>query len=320
MNVYELQPRFTALFSGLDTAFGTGRGQWIKRPPRPSDWVDHLSGRGPGLGIAPLRPDSTVKFAAIDLDEPDFDAAREMQKYIPGASFIERSRSGNAHCWCFFREPIDAWVPMGILRAATEAAGKDHVEVFPKNWDFSRVRLGSYVNLPYHGDNRPIVTFAVGEGNSGKHVEWTLEGFLNEAHITLNDSQAWKDKARWLGLEPPAQRETKAEFGTQPYLHRCAEYLIENAEDNPVVKGHRAVVYFSLAKMLTNWSQIDHDEALDLMRSVNDCSAPHDRVSDGELRRILGNAERGQFTSFGCDDPVFAPYADPTCRIANPRR
>jgi hypothetical protein len=68
---------------------------------------------------------------------------------------------------------------------------------------------------------------------------------------------------------------------------------------------------------LTNWRECDHDEALMLMRSVNECSP--DRIADTELRRILGNAERGQFTSTGCDDPLFAPYAHPSCPIANPR-
>jgi hypothetical protein len=88
-----------------------------------------LQGDGPGIGIAPLRPDSKVGFAAIDLDEPDFDAARRMQEFIPGTSWIERSRSGNAHIWVFFVEPIDAWVPMGVLRYATTAVGKQGVEV-----------------------------------------------------------------------------------------------------------------------------------------------------------------------------------------------
>jgi hypothetical protein len=79
-----------------------------------------------------------------------------MQEYIPGTSFIERSRSGNAHVWVFFSEPLEAWVAMGILKEATSGGGKQHVEVFPKNHDFAKVKLGNYINLPYHGSDRPI--------------------------------------------------------------------------------------------------------------------------------------------------------------------
>lgn len=322
-NVYELMPRFRELFAGLEHAFGTGRGEWIKRPHRPEDWIKHLNGEGPGIGIAPLRPDNTVTFAAIDLDEPDFAAAREMQGFLPGRTFVERSRSGNAHVWVFFRDPIEAWVPMGILKTATEAAGKRFVEVFPKNHDFARVKLGNYINLPFHGSRRPILIDDLAS-LSGPHdhtdefefSEMTLEGFVNAAEESRNDPEEWRKRARWLLLEPPESREKLAEFGNQNHLHICAEHILENAEENPVLEGHRAVVYFCLAKQLTNWNQVDHDEALSMMRAVNEASP--DKISDTELRRILGNAERGQFTSTGCDDPLFAPYAHPDCPIANP--
>lgn len=305
MNVYELQPRFSALFQGLDQAFGTGRGQWIKRPPRTEDFIDHLSGRGPGIGIAPLRPDNTVMFAAIDLDEPDFEAAREMQNYIPGTSFVERSRSGNAHVWVFFASSVEAWIPMGVLKEATLAAGKKHVEIFPKNHDFSRVKLGNYINLPYHGDDRPILY-------DNGHA-YDLYSFLCTAEAHLSDPKAWETRATvWLQLSPPSERKNTSEFGSQPRLHICAEALI-SGETPPPAPGHRANVFFMLAKCLTNWEQCDHDEALDHMRTVNN-SMP-DSIPDSEVVRILGNAEHGRYTSTGCDDPVVTPYTHPDCPI-----
>jgi len=323
VTVYELWPRFAALFDGLDSAFGTGAGRWIKRPPRPEDWVAHLQGRGPGMGIAPLRPDNTVKFAAIDLDEPDFDAAREMQTYIPGASFIERSRSGNSHVWVFFKGPIEAWVPMGILREATIAAGKNHVEVFPKNHDFSRVKLGNYVNLPHHGKQRPTLELVDYEapdsircGEFWLAPQW-LERFLEGAENSLNDPDDWRKRADWLQIHAPESRERSQQFGEADHLHICAEHVI-SGEAGPVTEGHRSVVYFSLAKMLTNCKHYDHDEVVEILRNVNEFSAP-DSIPDSELLRIVGNAERGGFTSTGCDDPLFAPYAHPSCPIANPK-
>ena len=311
-DLVDLQPRFAALFSGLEEAFGTGRGSWVKRAPLPGDFMQHLQGRSVGIGIAPLRPDNTVMFAAIDLDEPDFQAAREMQTYIPGTSFVERSRSGNAHCWVFFKSPCPAWLAMGILREATLAAGKDHVEVFPKNHDFSRVKFGNYINLPYHGTSRPILHSDAGD------PPMMLHEFVSAAEDTLNDPADWEKRAAWMMLAPPDQREQTSTFGEQRNLHVCAEHII-SGEAGPITEGHRSVVYFSLAKMLTNWEQCDHDEAAEILRSVNEDSYP-DNIPDDELMRILGNAERGRFTSTGCDDPLFAPFAHPDCPIANPRR
>lgn len=323
MSVYELHPRFRRLFDGLDTAFGTGEGRWVKRPPNADDFVRHLQGEGPGIGIAPLRPDNTVKFAAIDLDEPDFEAAKRMQKFIPGTSFIERSRSGNAHVWVFFRDPIEAWIPMGVLREVILAAGKEHVEVFPKNHDFTKVRLGNYINLPFHGKERPVVMDDTKTlGGPHDHTdefglsEYTLEGFISAAEESLNNTKEWRKRAQWMMITAPEDRQHNTQFGSQNSLHICADHII-SGDSIPVMAGHRAVVYFSLAKCLTNWKDCDHDEALGFIRAVNEVSP--DPISDSELRRILGNAERGEYTSTGCDDPLFAPYAHPSCPIANPR-
>lgn len=317
MNLYELQPRFAKLFSGLDTAFGYNSKppRWIKRPPRREDYLKHLQGEGFGIGIAPLRPDNTVLFAAIDLDEPDFEAAREMQEYLPGRSFIERSKSGNAHVWVFFEEPVEAWVAMGVLREATIAAGKKGVEVFPKNWDFARVRLGNYINLPYHGDTRKVVSEFAAPG--GVTMYYTLEGFVTQAEQNLNVPEKWRRRAHLLQVPNPADRDrANQDFGTQQNLHMCAEWIIEGNAP-PISDGHRNAVFFALARQLSNWALVDSDEALDLLRSVNDEAT--DKTDDSELRRILGNAERGQYTSTGCDDPLFAPYAHPNCPIAQGR-
>lgn len=317
-SAYELWRPFIDLFGGLERineigAFGTGAGQWVKRPLRPDDVVKHLEGEGPGIGIPPLGPDNKVMFAAIDLDEPDFEAARDMQKFLPKPTFIERSRSGNAHVWAFFREPLEAWVAMGLLKEAVGAAGKTGVEVFPKNHDFSRVKFGNYINLPYHGSDRPIL-FEDEDALCDKDIE----DFLDQ--VELHSPEDWRKRARWLLLEDPSvQRERSgAEFGKQAELHCCAEYIIANAEDNPIVEGHRNAVYFALAKMLTNCALFDHDEAFSLMQEVNDASP--DKAPVSELRRILSNAERGRYTSTDCDNPLVIPYADPNCPIAHPRR
>lgn len=311
---------FMSLFRGLNIAFGTGAGRWIHRPPTEYDFKQHLQGVGEGIGIAPLMQDSTVLFATIDLDEPDFEAALAMQDALPGTSWIERSRSGNAHVHVFFREPIEAWVPMGILKEATFAAGKDRVEIFPKNHDFSKVKYGNYINLPYYGEGwngRPILY----QPEPG--VVWPIPSdskelydFVRQATESLNDPDEWRRRADWLQITSPSERTNATEFGTMPYLHMCAEWIIDHCESNPVTPGHRSIVYFNLAKMILNCEMYDEREAYELLEKVNDAST--DPIPAFELRRILGNAARGRYTSFGCDDPLMQPYIHPECQIAHP--
>lgn len=296
---------FAELFAGRTDAYGTGRGEVIRARVTPALYADHLAGKGHGLGIFPLGDEGTVNFAAIDLDQPDFTAAAAMADMLPGTTWIERSRSGNAHVWAFFLEPIEAWVARGLMREATAAIGLPKVEVFPKQDRLLEGMVGNYINLPYHGDDRPILQ----DG-----VALTLQTFTACAMKTRNEPAAWQRRAEFMGIEPPEMREQTSEFGAAATLHCCAEHIIANRFDNPVREGHRATVFFALAKQLLNYEGFDEDEAWQWLSEVNEASP--ESISESELRRIFTNVLRGQFTSTGCDDPLFAPYAHPDCPIA----
>lgn len=306
--------QFMRLFRGRIDAYGTGQGKWIRREPTFGVYHRHLLGQGSGLGIAPLLDDGKVWFAAIDLDEPNFDAAIEMQAFLGfGQTFIERSRSGNAHIWAFFKEPIDTWIVRGIMREATAAIGKPAVEIFPKQDRLLEGMVGNYINLPYFGLTRPMLYEDHAEG------AMPLNQFISLALSNLNDSDVWRKRADWLMIAPPDQRDRDhQDFGTGKELHKCAEWIIANRDENPIAEGHRNVVYFNLAKMLNHYEGFDHDEVWMMLTLVRDSSDAKgiDHVSDSELRRILRNAERGGFTSTGCDDPLMSPYVHPDCPIA----
>lgn len=322
---------YMRLFRGRQDAYGTGEGRWIKKPPRRYVYENHLQGIGPGLGIAPLLDNGKVNFAAIDLDEPNFDAARELQEFLKfGHTFIERSRSGNAHIWAFFAEPINAWIPRGIMREAIAGIGKPTVEVFPKQDKLLPGMVGNYINLPYHREERPILIPVLDGGIMPRPAglptplgEVTLEMFLRQAMMNLNNPADWRKRADWLMIAPPEEREHEAvEFGTGRELHMCAEWIVANRDENPIREGHRNAVYFSLAKMLSHYEGIGHDEAWEMLCAVRDSAVEQgvEMVSNSELRRILSNAERGKFTSTGCDDPLMQPYAHPDCPIAKGTR
>ena len=299
---------FAKLFSGRDDAFGHGGGGIVRSNLGLAQYAAHLDGSGLGLGVFPLMDDGTVYFAAIDLDEPNFDLAQTLRDLLPGAEFIERTRSGNVHVWAFFSRRIEAWVARGIMRRAVEAVGRPQTEIFPKQDRLLPGMVGNYINLPYHGKERPIL-------ESESLISLPLDYFIREART--NDPEEWRERARSLGIRPPAERTDQAEFGQQETLHECAEYIIANRETNPIREGQRNIVYFNVAKQLLNWKGTDDYSAWEALQMLEQASP--DRMNPGELRRIFENAMRGEYTSTGCDDPAMAPYVSPTCPIAHPR-
>jgi hypothetical protein len=308
--------RFRDLFCGLDRAYGTGKGQWVKQEPTFEVYKEHLEGKGDGLGIAPLRDDGTITFAAIDLDRKDFAKGREFVEYLPNQmAMIDQSRSGNVHIVVFFNKPIDAWVVRGLLEKAVLAAGEDHIEIFPKQDRLhnraGKPMFGNYLNLPYFGDTRP------GLNGGYENKPLSLEAYLDAAEASKHDPLTWINRAAKKGIVHPDKRVGTSEFGTQTYLHRCAEYVIENRDFNPIQVGHRNIVFFTLAKQLANCALFNEEESLEILELINEAS--DEPVPTWELKRMYDNAVRGEYTSTGCDDPIFSLYADPTCPIAHPK-
>jgi len=318
--------RFAAFFDGRKDAYGVGKGGVRQIPPDArAAWRAmyelHLEGVDGGIGIFPVRDDNTVMFAAIDLDEPNFDLAVELAGLLPGHIWIERSRSGNAHIWTFFREACPAWAARAVLRAATFAAGRPEVEVFPKQAELREGMVGNYINLPYFGEERRMV-WQTGDpaeviGHKVGELLYTLAAFLHDAEPRRNDPEEWVRRARAIGAEPPGSRQPRSEFGTRGGLHVCAEYMLEHKDDNPLAPGHRHVVLFNLAKMLLNCRDYDESDALMVLEGYNDAGiAPLGRR---ELEQMVENAARGGWTSTGCDSEVMQPYVSPDCPIAHGR-
>jgi len=182
------------------------------------------------------------------------------------------------------------------------------------------VRYGNYINLPYHGKDRPILAMwkIVKIEDEAWHDYYTLESFLDAAEKNLNDPESWRVHGRLLLLKSPEERAREtSDYGTQENLHICARAIIDS--DQPITEGNRHVAYFRLACQMLNCVQYDGDEVREILTEVNKRSAS-DSLDVDELERIIGNAERGQYTSTGCDDPLFEPYAHPDCPIAHPRR
>jgi hypothetical protein len=301
-------PLFAELFRGRTDAIGLDVGGVQRREVTREDYAAHLAGRRP-IGIFPMLDSDHVWFGAIDLDEPNFEAAKLCALDLPGCAFVEKSRSGNAHVWVFFDAPTPAWAVRGLLLKTLEAGlGRRDVEVFPKQDHLRPGMVGNYINLPLFGNERPIIhpqdyaSELIGPGACVKIM-----------HETRTSREEWLGRARLFKIEDRRYDE-RADFGMQPVLHRCAQHILVNREQNPLQPGHRHVVLFNLAKMLLNYAEMPESEAWDYYCEVN--AAATRPLPESELETMFRNVKRGQWTSTGCDEALMAPYVDPDCPIA----
>lgn len=318
------------LFDGRKDAFGIGKGR-IERAPAGESfsaerweglWAAHLQGdTNADLGIYLVRDDDTVTFAAIDIDEPDFPLALEVAQTMPDAvPWIEQSRSGNFHVFVFFDEPLEAYYARAVLRGVIIACGRPDLEIFPKQDGLPREgMIGNYISAPWHGHSRPIVSWLPDAKDEEGHPwpiidsepeprEWMLEALKEKT-----SAEAWRRRGRALGGRPRSEMRSE-EFGTRNSLHRCASYIFEHRHDNPLVPGHRATVLFNLAKMYGNCRHYSEEEAVRFIQAVNEAGT--DPIPEREVRRFVGNAFSGGFTSTGCSEGAMAPYVSPECNIA----
>lgn len=306
------------LFDGRRDVYGVAKGQ-VERNPK-GDWngvfwealaANHLAGEpNADLGVYLVRDDDTVTFAAVDIDEPDFDLAQEVAETMPSENvWIEKSRSGNYHVFVFFDEPLEAWAARAVLRGVVVAVGQPALEIFPKQDGLREGMIGNYISIPWHGNERPIVWGQGARLNGTGRLHFLQTAFLNRT-----DAEAWRRRGRALGGKPRSETRS-GEFGERNSLHVCASYIFEHRDDNPLTEGHRATVLFNLAKMYANCKHYSQEEAERFVEAVN--QAGTNPIPPREVKRFVNNAYEGGFTSTGCDDPLMAPYVSPDCKIAN---
>jgi len=134
-----------------------------KAPVPDGMWRSHLEGYMPFLGSCPILQDNTCYWAAVDYDDDSVDHVA-LAKRIDDAGIpllVCRSRSGAAHLFVFFSEPISAKLVIEKLREWVRALGIEKnppdpktgkirdTEIFPKQDFLKPSEQGNWVNLPY---------------------------------------------------------------------------------------------------------------------------------------------------------------------------
>lgn len=183
--------RFLALFDGLPRAYGTyrvtgtegdkhiGVAATVHGAVTEELWERHLRGEQ-GIGVIPIRDDSSCLFGAIDVDEYKLDfkcvLSRLKKKGFPLVPC--RTKSGGLHLYLFLDKPHPAAELRASLRTIAAALGFSGSEVFPKQAKVLTERgdLGSWINMPYFGGDA-TERYALDE--EGKRLDLVI--FLDRA-------------------------------------------------------------------------------------------------------------------------------------------
>ena len=182
--------RFKEVFAGLQTAYGQtkitdelsengkheAKSFTKKEPVTDLLWQKHLNGDEPALGIVPIREDNRCKWGCIDIDTYPFDhkdfIKKIRDKNIPMILF--RSKSGGAHVFLFAKEFVAASLMRERLKKIASTLGYAKAEIFPKQ-DYIRADrgdTGSFLNVPYHGNNKSVRFAFDDEGEALKIEEF----------------------------------------------------------------------------------------------------------------------------------------------------
>lgn len=201
-----------ALFSGLNRAHGTytitgtsekgkksGKAITVHEQVTIEKWERHLQGKQ-GIGIVPIRDDTTVMWGAIDIDiYAGFDHLALENKIhqlaLPAA--VMRTKSGGAHVYFFAVEPISAKLMRSRLMEFAVALGHPGVEVFPKQVALANDKdFGNWINMPYFdGDRTTRYCFRDGKSLSMAEFLDYAEGLkisadeLNSIIVQIGDGE-----------------------------------------------------------------------------------------------------------------------------------
>lgn len=303
---------FAALFKGREDAHGhyfslagrkaTDRGKMVSKaksehlPVTPALIKGHLAGKE-RLGIIPVMKDGRVWWFVIDVDFykigeqklADVDGYKKIAQAIKDLGLplvLTASKSGGAHLWCFLAEPLDAESAHVAAKAFNEKLNlpsvlgipieeyNQHVDIFPK--DFSPDNIGSWVNLPYFGDQ----CHCYGEDGDD---DLDLPAFIRyaNAHITGHDDLSFKRKEK-----------SKAK-GTKSDRPPCIDYMIEHG----VPEGHRnnactQFAIFALKAFPDNW-----EDELDKFNEAH-CQPPLRRDEVAPIKKSVGSK---QYEGYMCE-------------------
>ncbi len=269
----------------------------------------HLKGEV-NLGIYFVLDDSTCHFAAIDLDEKDFNKAKAIRNALAKSSipaYIAESKSKGFHIYCFAFERFKAIEIRSVLHHLLKKLNIK-AEVFPKQ-DYHQPddpngtkHPGSYINLPCFGHTRPFLT--------GDLKEVSLEVALERIKFVPQESIDRLLKtipAEELPQEEPARKRSTKQTAKLP----CFEKMMAG-----VSEGCRDEVAFRLAVHLHRQGMPPQLTEATLLQ----WDAKYNKPAMGStlIRQKIKQAYTGKY-GLGCLNDLIQPFCEQDCPIYRKR-
>lgn len=274
--------RIMALFEGFSDAYGTydqnrnsetrggkleikSSARTIRSPVTRELWERHLAGELP-LGIIPIRDNDTCLWGVIDIDVYALDHSALYEKLekenLP--MVMCRSKSGGAHLFMFFSEPIEARLVIMRLREIAVLLGYGSAEVFPKQStvQVDRGDLGNWLNMPYF-DGDKTSRYGIKKGG----LAMSVAEFLHFA-------EGRRVAESFMLAERRKKPENDPEFGDGP---PCMQHLVATGFPEGVRnKGLFALGVLAKKKYPDTWADVLED----WNRKYFDPPLPSSEVSD----------------------------------------
>jgi len=285
---------FARLFEGNSRGHGVHKkdpkGKWsnwsVKGAPTKREMFDHLGGTQ-GVGVVPIRADNTCVFGCIDYDihhrtkveVSTFEVAETVKAHdVP--AIVTRSKSGGAHLWFFFSDPVPAVDVRRLLaRYVDELEFGSDAEVFPKQSYLRADQTGNTINLPYYDVDETERYAAVGND------KLSLKGFVTAAV----QSALSHDKVRTL---------MGGEHADAP---PCLQHIINKGTS----QGNRNEAAYNLTIYMRKKNPVGYkDDVMDLNHVVFDRPLPI-----RELKRTISSASRQDYR-YRCDQSPCRDFCD----------
>jgi hypothetical protein len=302
--------KFKNIFEGLKIAYGQyqkgevaangdkqkGKAFIVRKNVSDDLWENHLQGKGPALGIIPIREDNTCRWGCIDIDSYNFDHGSLIQsiRNLNLPLIVCRSKSGGAHVFLFTTEFISAALMQQTLKKIAKVLGYEGSEIFPKQTEIlvERGDTGNFLNLPYYNETKGL-RYAIDDSGSS----CTLEEFYK-----LYDVYACtEEQVKQIKIE---EKKIEEAFPAGP---PCLNKLASTGFG----EGSRNNALFNIA---VYYKQAHPDSWEDKIVEAN-LKYMEPKLSNSEVQQLIKSVNRKGYDKYRCKDaPINAVCQSGLCR------
>ena len=302
--------KFKNIFEGLKIAYGQyqkgersengskqqGKAFIVRKNVSDDLWENHLQGKGPALGIIPIREDNACRWGCIDIDSYNLDHSGLIQS-IRNLNFpliVCRSKSGGAHVFLFTKEFISAALMQSTLKKIAKVLGYEGSEIFPKQTEIlvERGDTGNFLNLPYYNGTKGLRYALDDKGEAA-----SLESFYSMYdQYACTEAQVKEIKIEEKKIEEP--------FPSGP---PCLNKLASTGFG----EGSRNNALFNIA---VYYKQAHPDSWEDKIVEAN-LKYMEPKLSNSEVQQLIKSVNRKGYDKYRCKDaPINAVCQSGLCR------